>query len=106
MLDREPPDHTRLRRLVLKAFTPCRVAQLRPTVQRIVDGVVDDLLAAGGGDLIATVAEPLTVTVVADTLGVDGAAGLLNNVCKTDMPRLQPSAVTAVFQGGGRVPAG
>jgi cytochrome P450 len=73
MLDREPPDHTRLRRLVSKAFTPRRVAQLRPTVERIADGVVDDLLAAGGGDLIATVAEPLPVTVIAELLGVPEA---------------------------------
>ena len=61
MLDREPPDHTRLRRLVSKAFTPRRVEQLRPTVERLADELVDDLLAAGGGDLIATVAEPLPV---------------------------------------------
>jgi cytochrome P450 len=70
MLDREPPDHTRLRRLVSKAFTSRRVAELRPTVQRIADGLVDDLLDAGGGDLIATVAEPLPVTVIAEMLGV------------------------------------
>ncbi len=70
MLDREPPDHTRLRRLVSKAFTPRRVAELGPTVQRIADAVVGDLLAAGGGDLIATVAEPLPVTVIAELLGV------------------------------------
>jgi cytochrome P450 len=70
MLDREPPDHTRLRRLVSKAFTPRRVTELAPTVQRIADAVVDDLLAAGGGDLIATVAEPLPVTVIAELLGV------------------------------------
>jgi cytochrome P450 len=73
MLDREPPDHTRLRRLVSKAFTPRRVAELRPTVERIANGVVDDLLAAGGGDLIAIVAEPLPVTVIAELLGVPEA---------------------------------
>ncbi len=70
MLDREPPDHTRLRRLVSKVFTPRRVEELRPTVQRVADAAVDDLLAAGGGDLIATVAEPLPVTVIAELLGV------------------------------------
>ncbi len=70
MLDREPPDHTRLRRLVSKAFTPRRVAELRPTIQRIADAVVGDLMVAGGGDLIATIAEPLPVTVIAELLGV------------------------------------
>ena len=73
MLDREPPDHTRLRRLVSKAFTPRRVAELRPTVERIADRVVDDLLAAGGGDLISIVAEPLPVTVIAELLGIPEA---------------------------------
>jgi len=70
MLDREPPDHTRLRRLVSKVFTPRRVEELRPTVQRVADAVVGDLLDAGGGDLLAIVAEPLPVTVIAELLGV------------------------------------
>ena len=70
MLDREPPDHTRLRRLVSKAFTPRRVAELRPTIQKIADQLVDELLASDEGDLIATVAEPLPVTVIAEMLGV------------------------------------
>src|SRR5690349_3355453 len=70
MLDREPPDHTRLRRLVSQAFTPRRVAALRPTVQRIADALVGDFVADGGGDLIARVAEPLPVTGIAEMLGV------------------------------------
>src|ERR671926_466553 len=56
MLDREPPDHTRLRRLVSQAFTPRRVEALRPTVQRIADDLARDFVADGGGDLIARVA--------------------------------------------------
>jgi len=74
MLDREPPDHTRLRRLVSKAFTPRRVESLRPVIRATVDRLVDGLLERGAGgavtDLIATVAEPLPVTVIADLLGV------------------------------------
>jgi cytochrome P450 len=70
MLDREPPDHTRLRRLVSQAFTPRRVEALRPTVQRLADGLADHFVARGGGDLIASVAEPLPVTVIAEMLGV------------------------------------
>ncbi|MET7421007.1 cytochrome P450 [Dactylosporangium sp. NPDC005555] len=70
MLDREPPDHTRLRRLVSQAFTPRRVEALRPVVQRLADGLVDAFVAKGGGDLIAEVAEPLPVTVIAELLGI------------------------------------
>src|SRR6266542_3411227 len=70
MLDREPPDHTRLRRLVSQAFTPRRVEALRPTVERLAGRLVDAFVADGGGDLIARVAEPLPVTVIAELLGV------------------------------------
>jgi cytochrome P450 len=70
MLDREPPDHTRLRRLVSSVFTARRVEGLRPTVQRLADELVDAFVAKGGGDLLAEVAEPLPVTVIAELLGV------------------------------------
>jgi cytochrome P450 len=70
MLDREPPDHTRLRRLVAKAFTPRMVERQRPGIQAVVDRLVGRIAAAGGGDLVADLAEPLSVTVVADLLGV------------------------------------
>ena len=98
MLDREPPDHTRLRRLVSKAFTPRRVEQLRPTVERLADELVDDLLAAGGGDLIATVAEPLPVAVIAELLGVPPEDRALlrpwsHDIC--GMYELNPSRATA-----------
>jgi cytochrome P450 len=78
MLDREPPDHTRLRSLVSKAFTPRRVAEMRDTIQTIVEGLVDDALARGEFDLLATVLEPLPVTVIAELLGIpDGDRHLL-----------------------------
>ena len=73
MLDREPPDHTRLRSLVSKAFTPRRVEELRPTIQGIVDGLVDEGKAYGEFDLLATVLEPLPVTVIAEMLGIPEA---------------------------------
>ncbi|HEX4907839.1 MAG TPA: cytochrome P450 [Actinomycetes bacterium] len=80
MLDREPPDHTRLRRLVAKAFTPRMVERLRGRVQANVDRLVDRLADAGGGDLVAEVAEPLSVAVISDLLGVPEA----------DRPLLRP----------------
>jgi len=73
ILDMEPPDHTRVRRLVAKAFTPRRVEELRPTVQWLMDGLVDEVLGAGEVDLIARVAEPLPVTVIAELLGIPQA---------------------------------
>jgi cytochrome P450 len=80
MLDREPPDHTRLRRLVAKAFTPRTVERMRGRVQAVADGLVDRIAEAGGGDLVADLAEPLSVAVIADLLGIPQA----------DRPLLRP----------------
>jgi unspecific monooxygenase len=70
MLDLEPPDHTRIRRLVSKAFTPRTVEQLKPYVSKLAGELVDRLVAAGGGDLLTDVAEPLPVAVIAEMLGI------------------------------------
>ncbi|MFI1210417.1 cytochrome P450 [Streptomyces sp. NPDC020802] len=70
MLDLEPPDHTRIRRLVSKAFTPRTVERLRPYVERLASELVGQLVAAGGGDLLTDVAEPLPVAVIAEMLGI------------------------------------
>ncbi|KOX16534.1 MULTISPECIES: cytochrome P450 [unclassified Streptomyces] len=70
LLDLEGADHARIRRLVSKAFTPRTVEDLAPTVRRLAAGLVGDLVAAGGGDLQALVAEPLPVAVIAEMLGV------------------------------------
>ena len=69
ILDMEPPNHTRVRRLVSKAFTPRFVEGLRPRVQAIMDDLVDAVAGAGEFDLLQ-VAEPLPVTVIAEMLGV------------------------------------
>jgi unspecific monooxygenase len=70
MLDLEPPDHTRIRRLVSKAFTPRTVEQLRPYVHGLAGELVSALVEKGGGDLLADVAEPLPVAVIAEMLGI------------------------------------
>jgi len=70
MLDRDPPDHTRLRSLVNKAFTPRVVEGLRPHIQKIVDGLLARVEGAGTMDLIEEFAYPLPVTVICQMLGV------------------------------------
>ncbi|OIJ69640.1 cytochrome P450 [Streptomyces mangrovisoli] len=70
MLDLEPPDHTRIRRLVSKAFTPRTVDRLVPYVENLAGELVAALVAAGGGDLLTDVAEPLPVAVIAEMLGI------------------------------------
>jgi cytochrome P450 len=70
MLDRDPPDHTRLRGLVSKAFTPRVIEQLRPHIQQIVDGLLDKVEGEPGMDLIEQFAYPLPVIVICEMLGV------------------------------------
>jgi len=70
MLDRDPPDHTRLRSLVNKAFTPRVVEVLRPRVQQIVDELIDHVRDKAGMDLIEDFAYPLPVIVICEMLGV------------------------------------
>jgi len=72
MLNLDPPDHDRLRRLVSKAFTPKMIESLRPEVERLVDAALDDVVARGTGemDLIADLAFPLPFTVISEMLGM------------------------------------
>src|SRR5665213_3537131 len=67
----DPPDHTRLRRLVSRAFTPSRVTELAPRIEELVaDLVVDVTTSSGEVDLIAALASPLPVTVISELLGI------------------------------------
>ncbi|SDY74670.1 Cytochrome P450 [Saccharopolyspora shandongensis] len=71
LLSMDPPDHTRLRKLVAKAFTARRVEQLRPRTQEIADGLVDRMIEQGGPvDLVEEFALPLPITVICELLGV------------------------------------
>jgi cytochrome P450 len=85
MIDMEPPDHTRLRRLVMKAFTPRTVAALRPQIETIVDGVIDGALALREFDLIADLLELVPVTVIAELLGIPEADRHLLRPWSADM---------------------
>ncbi|MEU1253332.1 cytochrome P450 [Streptomyces chartreusis] len=98
MLDLEPPDHTRIRRLVSKAFTPRTVEQLKPYVRQLAGELVAGLVEAGGGDLLTDVAEPLPVAVIAEMLGIpESDRGQLRpwsaDIC--GMYELSPSPETA-----------
>ena len=66
----DPPDHTRIRQLVGKAFTPRAVEAMRPHIQEIVDGLLDAAAGKGEMDVIADLALPLPVTVISEMLGV------------------------------------
>jgi cytochrome P450 len=101
MLDVEPPDHTRLRRLVSAAFTARRVESLRPRIDQLSGALVDDLRDAGSDgssvDLKAVVAEPLPVAVIAEMLGVPPADQHLLRPWSADicgMYELDPSRAT------------
>ncbi|MFC8074318.1 cytochrome P450 [Streptomyces sp. NPDC057307] len=70
LLNIDPPDHTRLRRLVSQAFTPRRVAEFAPRVQELTDGLIDAFAAKGEADLIHDFAFPLPIYAICDLLGV------------------------------------
>jgi cytochrome P450 len=90
LFDKEPPDHTRLRGLVHKAFTPKRVEALREKIRTITDNLLDTIEADGEADLLQAYAVPLPVTVIAEMLGVPEA----------DRHRLRPWShdIVALFE--------
>jgi cytochrome P450 len=70
MLFRDPPDHTRLRTLVSKAFTPRAIEGMRERIQTIVNELLDSVQSDGGMDVISALAYPLPVLVICEMLGV------------------------------------
>jgi unspecific monooxygenase len=90
LIDMEPPDHTRLRRLVSTAFTPRTVEGLRPRVTELVDGLVTAARDRGEFDLLADVIERLPVAVIAELLGIP----------EEDRPLLRPwsADMTLMFE--------
>jgi cytochrome P450 len=73
MLDRDPPDHTRLRKLVSKAFTPRAIQALRPRIDALVDAMLDAAERQGQVDLVEALAFPLPFAVIAEMLGTPSA---------------------------------
>jgi pimeloyl-[acyl-carrier protein] synthase len=107
MLIKNPPDHTRLRGLVHKAFTPRIVEQMRGRIQAITDGLLDRVQAAGHADVIADLAYPLPVTVIAEMLSIppedheqfhDWSDALAHSLDLTDDPQVYNRASHAAVE--------
>jgi cytochrome P450 len=73
MLDRDPPDHTRLRKLVSKAFTPRAIQALRPRITELVGGMLDEMAGQQRVNLVDALAFPLPFAVIAEMLGTPPA---------------------------------
>lgn len=66
----DPPDHTRLRRLVGKVFTPRRIETLRPMIQQVADDLIGTFLSRGSAELLSEFARPLPVSAISEIIGV------------------------------------
>lgn len=105
MLDRDPPDHTRLRRLVSKAFTPRMIEELAPRIGALVDESLASMQESGGGDVIAELAFPLPFQVITELLGMPATdsvqlrewSGLLVRLLE---PVADPDLLRAVADAG------
>ena len=100
ILNVDPPDHTRLRTLVSKAFTPRMGENLRPRVQQLVDEALDRVAGEDEVDLIAELAFPLPFTVISEMLGMpeadrDQLRAWSHTMAKTLDPILTPDDVAA-----------
>jgi cytochrome P450 len=99
MLTMDPPDHTRLRRLVSSAFTPRAIAELEPWIRDVTDRLLESIDARAGFDLIDALAFPLPITVICHLLGVpaeDQASFRVwgHDVASTLDPQSTPAAET------------
>jgi cytochrome P450 len=104
MLNSDPPDHTRLRRLVSKAFNPSSIEALRPRVQALVDSMLDPIAERGGGDVVSELAFPLPFDVISEMLGMPDAdkaqiAEWSGAVVKTLDPIISDEEIRAAVEG-------
>jgi cytochrome P450 len=102
MLDRDPPDHTRLRKLVSKAFTPRAIQALQPRISDLVDGLLDEIADEGTVDLVDALAFPLPFSVIAEMLGTPPAdheriRQLTGTVVRSLEPVADPELVRAIM---------
>jgi cytochrome P450 len=104
MLSQDPPDHTRLRGLVSRAFTPRVVEVMRPHIQEIVDALLDRVEGAHAMDVIEDLAYPLPVTVICEMLGVPAGDQDVFKHWSTDIARSLDAAVLPA--GSDAIPRG
>lgn len=71
LVNADPPQHPRQRRLLNRTFTPKRVAALEPDIQELTDALIDSFASRGHADLVAELTMPLPMTVIARALGID-----------------------------------
>jgi len=91
MLDRDPPDHTRLRRLVSKAFTPRTIQELQPRIGALVDSMLDAAEQQQQVELVEALAFPLPFAVIAEMLGTPSAdQGRIRQLSGTIVRALEP----------------
>jgi cytochrome P450 len=83
ILYRDPPEHTRLRRLIGKAFSPSLVRRFQPDIERMVDALLDEAVERGTFDAVADLAFPLPVMVVCALMGIEAS----------DYARIRPYAL-------------
>jgi cytochrome P450 len=110
MLDRDPPDHTRLRRLVSKAFTPRAIQALTPRITELVDGMLDAAQDAGRVDLVDALAFPLPFAVIAEMLGTPPAdhariRQLTGTLVRSLEPVADPALVAAIAEADAELTA-
>ncbi|MDE0059302.1 MAG: cytochrome P450 [Defluviicoccus sp.] len=108
MLDLDPPDHTRLRALVSRAFTPRSVSRWHGCVREIADRLLDAVSGQDRFDLIAALGYPLPVTVIAEMLGVpaddmDRFEVWSNDIALIVEPILAPAQVEGVRRATGEL---
>jgi cytochrome P450 len=107
MLNSDPPDHGRLRRLVNKAFTARHVERLRPRITAITAGLLDDIPTRSEVDLLASFAFPLPITVICELLGVptdarddfrDWSTTVVSNTAAPDVMYAHATAMVSYFR--------
>ncbi|MGY3503927.1 cytochrome P450 [Bradyrhizobium sp. USDA 4471] len=92
MLLSDPPQHERLRGLVVKAFTARRVEAMRPRIQQVVDYAIDAVLDVGKMDLVADFAHHPPVAIICDMLGIPEEDRTLFHACSEDSVKILESA--------------